>query len=469
MLHGAPSADSRLHYAAVHGDTGKIKRLLTAGEDINGRDQEGRTPLLCSVYANQTNSVRVLLAAGANPSIPDNENYAPLFISAGKGSIAVAKMLLQTSKIDVNALFGLEDAERTALVYASRHGHKEMVKLLIESGCDVSKVGKEECSALSAAARGGHSHIIEILADAGADVNAPGFHGLTALMVAAEVGCCEAVVKLLEKGANARQQKLGGTTAFHYASHFGFDDVLKALIKYDGDLNQGGDKQFTPLHIVSNMGHTNCARTLICAGANISALNFQSLTPLHFAALSAHVDVIELLLSSGADVRIEDDEGSSPLAIASIQSNVQLRTCIDDAGALRDTKAVLGEYKLPTSTARAKVVDLLIDAGSDPNRCDHQGRNSLFRATDLEVVKALLSRGASAKHIDIHGRTVLHYAGVLGASAAVICTLYKSGGADPTIEDANGYTAAASALEHGQTDAATLLNMLATKHRALNG
>lgn len=60
-----------------------------------------------------------------------------------------------------------------------------------------------------------------------------------------------------------------------------------------------------------------------------------------------------------------------------------------------------------------------------PNKTFAEGRTALFAASNVEVVKVLLERGASAGIIDDEGCSALHYAGAQGRDASGLCALFK--------------------------------------------
>ena len=67
-----------LHHAVVQGSRAVVEALLTAGADINGRDEAGRAPLHLAASAGEVEIVGALLAAGANPKARDEGKQTPL-------------------------------------------------------------------------------------------------------------------------------------------------------------------------------------------------------------------------------------------------------------------------------------------------------------------------------------------------------------------------------------------------------
>ena len=62
--------ETLLSVAAAVGQTPIVELLLAAGVNVNSGDQHGHTPLLfASIYGHER-TVRLLLARGADPSIP---------------------------------------------------------------------------------------------------------------------------------------------------------------------------------------------------------------------------------------------------------------------------------------------------------------------------------------------------------------------------------------------------------------
>ncbi|MDR2662803.1 MAG: leucine-rich repeat protein [Treponema sp.] len=71
-----------LFYAAGarKGDDGIVRALLEKGADINGRSKAGRTPLMYAVVNEHAKAALALLAAGADPSVKDNDGNTVLHL-----------------------------------------------------------------------------------------------------------------------------------------------------------------------------------------------------------------------------------------------------------------------------------------------------------------------------------------------------------------------------------------------------
>jgi uncharacterized protein len=122
-----------LSRAAISGDLPEINRLLQKGENVNGYDKWGWTPLLWAVYYNYPGVVRFLVERGADPNARTHERY---------GSIAVGS---------------------TPLIVAAYYGYAETVWFLLEHNADRNATNMRGETALMLAKQGNFTQVVELL------------------------------------------------------------------------------------------------------------------------------------------------------------------------------------------------------------------------------------------------------------------------------------------------------------------
>src|SRR5215468_5586422 len=87
---------SALSDAAAHGDAAGVEKLIkSSAGDVNRPGQDGMTPLLWAVQANDVEMTRMLLAAGADANLANRYGIAPLWVAATNRNPALVALLLQ--------------------------------------------------------------------------------------------------------------------------------------------------------------------------------------------------------------------------------------------------------------------------------------------------------------------------------------------------------------------------------------
>ena len=174
--------DSDLILAARDGHAAIVERLLAAGADVNGVDENDWNALMLAAREGHTAIVERLLAAGADVNAKDYAGNTALILAADRGHTAIVKLLLEEGA-DVNANGSY------ALIDAAEGGWTDIVELLLAvPGIDVNAKENEYDgkTPLIAAAYEGRTAIIELLlARPDIDVNAKDEDGVTPLMAAA--------------------------------------------------------------------------------------------------------------------------------------------------------------------------------------------------------------------------------------------------------------------------------------------
>ena len=185
--------------AAKEGNTAIVERILAVdGVDVNAKNNEGETALICAANFGRTEIAKLLLAVpGIDVNAKDRFERTALIRAAEEVHTEIVKLLLAVPGIDVNA----KDMDgETALLCAVLRDRTEIAKLLLAvDGVDVNAKDKNGKTALIMVAEEGHTEIVKLLlAVDGVDVNAKDKDGRTALRIAAKEGHTEIVEQLLD-------------------------------------------------------------------------------------------------------------------------------------------------------------------------------------------------------------------------------------------------------------------------------
>lgn len=264
---------------AIHQhDDAAVKKMVSGNRGLaRMADNGGSTALMHAAYAGTLESMKTLVAAGADV-LAKNDRKATVLHWA-MGDDAKVKWLL-TKGVDVNA----KSVEgRTPLYLAA----------MLPAG----------------AAR------VRMLLEAGADPNAKTLTGTTPLFPAVS-NSIESAQLLIAKGADPNAKTETGNTPLMAAAGMS-PAAVKLLISKGVDVNARTKRGETALANAANRGYLESVKMLVEKGATVKVVDYRGYTPLMHAAYcdGVNVELIQLLLSRGVDPDAEG-EGETALSLA---------------------------------------------------------------------------------------------------------------------------------------------------------
>lgn len=450
---GHAATDPQLVVAARDGDLQTVRALLAKRVNVNEPSRDGSTALLWAAYHSDLRMVRALVAAGANLNTPNRYGVTPLLQASRSGDTPMIAELLKAGA-DVKKSAHAEG--ETPLMAASRAGRLDAVKLLVEAGSDVNAAdGYQKETALMWAAVEGHTEVVNALIAAGADPNRQAHvnplkerkhadhptGGMTALMFAVRNGHEATVRALVKGGADLKATNGDGVTATSIAIVNDRFDLARTLLDLGADPNDGALFFAVDMHdATSDMrardgsrlraDHPNTltaldlVKVLLDRGADpnkafVGQLHNVSLccgeehnaSPFFRAAIAADVEVLKLMIARGAQLEwspteIKKKEGEAGGPGRGMNANVGKTAAMVAMTGGRGAPFAAGPgfdrliappYREPASRDQGEALQVLLDAGANPNAKGTDGASLLHMAVAArrtDMIRALAAKGA---------------------------------------------------------------------------
>ncbi|MDE1151384.1 MAG: ankyrin repeat domain-containing protein [Micavibrio sp.] len=164
----AAAAQSRADalYEAIFYSHSDIADYLinTAGVDLNVPNSTGNYALTAAMDKYNTQRIATMLEKGASPDVKDKNGNTPLLVSARKGTVDAATLLLK-HKADTE----IADGGETPIFAAVEAGHASMVELLAGAGANIFATNATGMTPIDVARMKSKADIVPILESAAAD------------------------------------------------------------------------------------------------------------------------------------------------------------------------------------------------------------------------------------------------------------------------------------------------------------
>lgn len=422
--------------AARAGAVGIVQLLAEAQPDARVRDVHGRDALTlaCQSPHAHAETVRALLALGAEPKTPGADGRSALDHAAAAGRWDLVTLLDPDTPLPTNLRFDealAEGADTPAhLLDALRFGHWAIVSgftqrvkawpasQLAQLYLDLAAPGQSAARrwllehALSPEARLQPQLVDDAEVADGTEAALPplGRRLFDALLPQLPASA-EAMEELLAAGASP-----AGTGLFAQALQRLDESRASAALALNL-LERGADpfgpdaRERTPVHVAAAQGQLPVLQALLARGCNPNTRDVQGRTPL-FAALEhgeKALPLVRALVAHGADAEATDANGETPLGLAFDHPDIERWL---DWGAWTRPRRSLRADDLPAAAAAGALaaVERLIELGFAVDTQDRQGATALLHACGMghrDVATRLLDAGADTSLAAANGMTPL--------------------------------------------------------------
>lgn len=300
-----------------------------------------------------------------------------------KGDLTAVKLFL-AAKIDPDVAY---PDGTTALMLEAAKGRTPLFDALLKAGADVNQKTYYGRTALSEAAARGKLDSLNLLLDRGA--NSEARNG--ALPEAASGGHIEIVRILIDRGVDAESINKAFVEAGGYAKL----EVLPILLQKGADVRKIGALALTGaadrrgVSGITDLERAETIRYLLDLGVDPDAAGTDGWTALCYAIWGRRPSTVKVLLSGGANPNVicKDPGGETPLTLAA------------------------GDRVGPASL---EIVHALLEKGADPNLKRTDGSTALIAAVsgggETDIIRELLKAGAEPKEKNAKGETAAEIA-----------------------------------------------------------
>jgi uncharacterized protein len=418
--------------ASRAGANGVVQQLAEAKADASARDHHGRDAitLACQSPHAKAETIRALLALGAEPKTPGTDGRSALDHAAASGRWDLVALLDPDTPLPATLDLGAisEGADTPAhLLDALRFGHWAIVSSfssrvrewsqaqLAQLYLDLTEPG------LSAARRWLLDHGLhaearlqpQLIDDIDSDQPAlpPLGRRLFDALLPLLPESTEAIEDLLAAGASPAGASLLAQALARTHNAAQSVALPLALLERGADPFGTDERERTPLYLAAAHGQLDLLQALLARGCDPNSRDSSGRTPL-FAALEHGADALPLvraLVAHGADAEAVDVNGETPLGLA--LEHAVLERWLDWNGWQRPRRPLRGDDLIHAAKqGQDTAVRRLLELGFPVDARDAQGATALLHACGAghrDVAATLIDAGADLSASASNGMTPL--------------------------------------------------------------
>jgi len=294
-----------LVYAVRANDLESVKVLLAAGADINQTTGYGWSPLLVATQNRYYSLGAYLLDHGANPNLGNKGDWVPLYLATDNRNIESGDYPVRKGDME----------------------HLDFIKLLLDKGANVNARLKDSTETRT------------VFTNQWLDEN-----GATAFLRASQSGDVELMKLLLARGADPKINTMLNVSPLHVAAGIGWVegityewspkatfDAVKMLIDLGLDVNLQADTGRTALHGAAHKGRADVIQILADHGAKLDVRDYGN-TDNRGGKLAVHtwqpVDYADGLVRVGVQSAIPHPETAALIRKLMTERNIEIPTPI---------------------------------------------------------------------------------------------------------------------------------------------
>lgn len=415
-----------LHNAAVNGHVEVLTFLLDHGADLHQKTSTGYNAFLLAITSHHPEAVKLLIDRGADVNAIDVDGWYPIHLAYNHAK--TMRVLLEAG-----ADPSIMGNNSSALYLASYYDNIDVVEALLpyKPKLEFTPPTGSNWTALSAASSNEHPEIVRMLLEAGADVDHKSSLGEMPLQYAVNNNREDIVRIILEFRPNLHLQDNAGDTSLNSFPQTDTSSlpIIKLLVNGGSDLETRNKARETPLCKAVRFEKPELVEYFISRKANLNAKGTKFGGPLHIACRWNIFEIVEMLVKAGADVDLVDEESSAGTPLQSAfrgyaengeyDVHEKIINCLLEEGKA-DVQVVGGIHGCALNAAcgwsKPDMVKLMLDKGGKVDVADGTGRVAIHFAAShtLEHFQPIQSAGADLEVMDKTNRTIVHWAVISG-------------------------------------------------------